>query len=355
MEARASLAPAAEETSVVTIPVSAGELIDKITILGSRRGACAMRRKRLMAARELALLQRAAAPLRAADASGEIAALTLGSTTVNAALWDVEDSLRRMERRRGFRPVLHRGCAKSLSPQRRARPAEKRSQRRRRLHADGSQGTPGLLAFDLQRGVETVGAGPAGQQLRADDEGRRRSDADRVEEMPLRDDAAAGFVAVRRRPSAWRRRGPSPRPLQGRVAVDHALARVQAAVEVIGLVRAVQNERRLPDFGRLHRTGGQLRTVHQAETQLLLRDAGVQRLEGLAAIGAVVVENLDGRGTGAKPRQAGNGRRIGAGAAARRSAGRRPRRQGPSRQKWRTQVRWSRASARRPRGRGGGA
>ncbi len=76
MEARASLAPAAEETSVVTIPVSAGELIDKITILALKTRRVRNAQKRLMAARELALLQRAAAPLRAADASGEIAALT---------------------------------------------------------------------------------------------------------------------------------------------------------------------------------------------------------------------------------------------------------------------------------------
>lgn len=94
MEARASLAPAAEETSIVKIPVSAGELIDKITILALKTRRVRNAQKRLMAARELALLQRAAAPLRAADSSGAIAALTRRLDAVNAALWDVEDFLR---------------------------------------------------------------------------------------------------------------------------------------------------------------------------------------------------------------------------------------------------------------------
>lgn len=106
MEARASLAPAAEETSVVTIPVSPGELIDKITILALKTRRVRNAQKRLMAARELALLQRAAAPLRAADASGAIAALTRRLDDVNAALWDVEDSLRRMEGAGDFGPCF---------------------------------------------------------------------------------------------------------------------------------------------------------------------------------------------------------------------------------------------------------
>ena len=69
MEARASLATAVDETSVVTIPVSAGELIDKITILALKTQRVRNVQKRLMAARELGLLQRAAAPMRAADSS----------------------------------------------------------------------------------------------------------------------------------------------------------------------------------------------------------------------------------------------------------------------------------------------
>ena len=106
MEARAVFVPAAEARSVVTIPVSAGELIDKITILALKTRRVRNAQKRLMAARELALLQRAAAPVRAADTSGEIAALTRRLDEVNAALWDVEDLLRRMEGAADFGPCF---------------------------------------------------------------------------------------------------------------------------------------------------------------------------------------------------------------------------------------------------------
>jgi hypothetical protein len=101
---KGSLAPEAGESSVVTIPVSAGELIDKITILGLKTRRVRNAQKRLMAARELALLQRAAAPLRASDATGEIAALTLRLDEVNGALWDIEDFLRAMESAGDFGP-----------------------------------------------------------------------------------------------------------------------------------------------------------------------------------------------------------------------------------------------------------
>jgi hypothetical protein len=104
MEARAFRLPAVEpgDASAVTIPVSAGELIDKITILSLKTQRVRNAQKRLMAAQELALLQQAAAPMRAADATGEIAALARSLEQVNGALWDVEDSLRAMERAGDF-------------------------------------------------------------------------------------------------------------------------------------------------------------------------------------------------------------------------------------------------------------
>jgi hypothetical protein len=60
--------------------------------------------KRLIAARELALLQRAAAPLLWLDASPamKIVPLMARLAAVNRALWEVEDSLRAMERTQDF-------------------------------------------------------------------------------------------------------------------------------------------------------------------------------------------------------------------------------------------------------------
>jgi hypothetical protein len=104
MEARALRLPAAApgDALAVMIPVSAGELIDKIAILSLKTQRVRNAQKRLMAAQELALLQQAAGPMRAADATGEIAALALSLGQVNGALWDVEDNLRAMERARDF-------------------------------------------------------------------------------------------------------------------------------------------------------------------------------------------------------------------------------------------------------------
>jgi hypothetical protein len=104
MEARALRLPAAApgEARAVTIPVSAGELIDKVTILSLKTQRVRNAQKRLMAAQELALLQQAAGPMRAADATGEIAALAGRLEAVNGALWDIEDSLRAMERAGDF-------------------------------------------------------------------------------------------------------------------------------------------------------------------------------------------------------------------------------------------------------------
>ncbi|WP_296708140.1 DUF6165 family protein [Rhodoblastus sp.] len=104
MEARALRLPTAApgDAFAVTIPVSVGELIDKITILSLKTQRVRNVQKRLMAAQELALLHEAVGPMRAADATGEIAALAARLEVVNGALWDVEDSLRAMERAGDF-------------------------------------------------------------------------------------------------------------------------------------------------------------------------------------------------------------------------------------------------------------
>ncbi|WP_374547603.1 DUF6165 family protein [Rhodoblastus sp.] len=95
-----------QDSALVTIPVSAGELIDKIVILGLKTRRVRHAPKRLMAAKELALLQDAAAPMRAADAGGAIAALEGKLEQVNGALWDVEDFLRVRERDADFGPAF---------------------------------------------------------------------------------------------------------------------------------------------------------------------------------------------------------------------------------------------------------
>lgn len=108
MAAHASRPRAAAELAgaLVTIPVSAGELIDKITILTLKTRRVRNFQKRLMAARELVLLERAAEFLRATDETAEIAALAQSLETVNGALWDVEDAVRAMERDLNFGPAF---------------------------------------------------------------------------------------------------------------------------------------------------------------------------------------------------------------------------------------------------------
>lgn len=86
---------------LLNIPVTAGELIDKITILTLKTRRVQNPQKKLVAAQELGLLRRISASLSWRD---EIAELALTLEDVNAALWDVEDRLRQMERDENFGP-----------------------------------------------------------------------------------------------------------------------------------------------------------------------------------------------------------------------------------------------------------
>ena len=85
----------------IMAPVSAGELVDKITILR-------VKAERIDAAKvgnvrkELELLEAVAA--RALPASEELERLSAELTTINAALWDIEDGKRDCERRGDFGP-----------------------------------------------------------------------------------------------------------------------------------------------------------------------------------------------------------------------------------------------------------
>jgi len=80
----------------IRVPISPGELLDKLTILRLKAARIADPAKLANVLRELALLERAwreAAPASAAPLSEEESALA----RVNAALWDVEDALRECE------------------------------------------------------------------------------------------------------------------------------------------------------------------------------------------------------------------------------------------------------------------
>lgn len=93
------VAASARSEALLLIPVSAGELIDKITILAIKTERVRHVQKRLMAAQELALLNGVAAPLLGDPA---IAPLMAELTRVNLALWQIEDCLRACEQRQVF-------------------------------------------------------------------------------------------------------------------------------------------------------------------------------------------------------------------------------------------------------------
>ena len=84
----------------IRVPISPGELLDKLTILRLKAARIADPAKRANVARELALLEatwRSEVP-EAATLRAEEEALA----RVNAALWDVEDALRAREATQRF-------------------------------------------------------------------------------------------------------------------------------------------------------------------------------------------------------------------------------------------------------------
>ena len=88
----------------ILAPVSAGELIDKITILRVKAQRIDDPAKEANVQAELALLEATAAiELRT---SPELERLTAELTEINAALWDIEDGKRDCERRGDFGPVF---------------------------------------------------------------------------------------------------------------------------------------------------------------------------------------------------------------------------------------------------------
>ena len=86
----------------ILAPISAGELVDKITILRVKAQRIDDPAKEANVQAELALLEATAAiELRT---SPELERLTAELTEINAALWDIEDGKRDCERRQDFGP-----------------------------------------------------------------------------------------------------------------------------------------------------------------------------------------------------------------------------------------------------------
>ena len=88
----------------ILAPVSAGELIDKITILRVKALRIGDPVKEANVQTELALLEETAA--RELPHSPELEDLITQLTEINAALWDIEDGKRDCERRQDFGPAF---------------------------------------------------------------------------------------------------------------------------------------------------------------------------------------------------------------------------------------------------------
>ena len=88
----------------ITIPISPGELIDRVTILEIKVERLRHEERLRNVATELALLRGA---LETARLPGErISTLAADLGRVNRDLWEIEDSLRDCERRRDFGPAF---------------------------------------------------------------------------------------------------------------------------------------------------------------------------------------------------------------------------------------------------------
>jgi hypothetical protein len=89
----------------ILVPVSAGELLDKVTILRVKAERIDPA-KRANVVKELELLEAVAG--RELPDTPELRACTEELAAVNAALWDIEDGKRECERRQDFGPAFIR-------------------------------------------------------------------------------------------------------------------------------------------------------------------------------------------------------------------------------------------------------
>jgi hypothetical protein len=84
---------------MIEVPVSWGELVDKITILEIKSERMDDPAKLANVTRELWLLN-----LKLGQAAGEILTLKLKLKEINGALWEIEDEIRDCERAKDFGP-----------------------------------------------------------------------------------------------------------------------------------------------------------------------------------------------------------------------------------------------------------
>lgn len=85
-------------TEPVRVPVSVGELFDKITILQIKRERMNNAQQLANVRRELALLEETAATLDAAAVRAQLDALVAQLLAVNSTLWDLENRVRALAR-----------------------------------------------------------------------------------------------------------------------------------------------------------------------------------------------------------------------------------------------------------------
>lgn len=84
----------------IEIPVSPGELVDKLVILEIKQARITDPEKLKNVSHALELLRRVMS--RHVSTSDDLVALTQSLKDVNAALWDIEDEIRLHERRKDF-------------------------------------------------------------------------------------------------------------------------------------------------------------------------------------------------------------------------------------------------------------
>jgi hypothetical protein len=87
----------------LAVPISPGELLDKISILEIKLERIADRPKQENVRRELTVLTDVR---RALPQTADLAGLTTDLKSVNERLWDVEDAIRECEQRQDFGPTF---------------------------------------------------------------------------------------------------------------------------------------------------------------------------------------------------------------------------------------------------------
>ena len=85
--------------AIPLVPVSWGEVVDKITILEIKLARLGDEEARANVAKELELLRGMAGPVMARQ---EVSALVAKLKLLNETLWDIEDRIRDHERRQAF-------------------------------------------------------------------------------------------------------------------------------------------------------------------------------------------------------------------------------------------------------------